>query len=263
METVLDTRLIDKNILDSYAAVDIGNSRLKILFEDTYETFFYDSNFTNSLNNFLLNFSENEKIFAISSVNSIIFDEFLKIIANFKKFRYILISSLLDEQTLVDFSQVSGTGEDRKLGIIGGLLYSNPPFVTVDVGTAITINILNENNIFEGGIIMPGPITQMSALNQSTTGLKDYRIEIPNAIIGKNTADAINSGIINGSSGSILFFLDYIKNNIISIEDFPVFVTGGSATMISNNLQNYKSNIIYTPFLVLFGILFLLMNNKF
>jgi len=262
MEIVLDTHLIDKNILARYSAVDIGNSRLKILFGNTFETFSYNSNFTNSLKIFLSNFSKNEIIFAISSVNSIILNEFLKIISNFNQFNYILVNSLLEEQILVDFSQISGTGDDRKLGIIGGLIYSNPPFVTIDVGTATTINILNENNIFEGGVIMPGPQTQMNALNQSAIALKDYRIEIPNAIIGKNTVDAINSGVINGSVGAILFFLDYIKNNIISVDDFPVFITGGAAKTILKNLRNYKSNIIDTPYLVLLGILFLLMNNK-
>lgn len=258
MEIASDISLIDKDILENYAAVDIGNSQLKLLYENNFASFPYNSNFETALSNFLKTLSNKNLIFAISSVNPNIFEKFIHSLADYPNFKYLSVKDLLQSQTLVDFSQVSGTGEDRKMGIISGLLYSNPPFVTIDIGTATTINVLNEDKVFQGGAIFPGPITQINSLNQSATALKEFQLFAPTSIIGINTEESINSGIINGTVGAILFFLDIIQKDILKIKDFPIYLTGGSANLLYDKLQKYKPDIIYNRNLVLFGIFYLL-----
>jgi type III pantothenate kinase len=265
MEIVSDISLIEKDIIEKFAAVDIGNSRLKLLYSNTFESFAYNSDFNISIENYLSNLPNINLTFAISSVNSIITNEFIKILSNHQNFQSLPIQVYLEKQNLVDFSSVSGIGEDRKLGIIGGLLYAKPPFATIDIGTATTINVIDKDKTFRGGVIFPGPFTQMKSLNDSTAALKDFKIEQSRSIIATNTADAINSGIINGSVGSILFFIDYLRENIINQENFPIFITGGSSFLIRDILEKYCSNIQYKPYLVPLGIMKMMTaaNNKF
>ena len=261
MEIVSDINLIDKKILEQYAAVDIGNSQLKILYANTVESFPYNSDFNDILNKYIKNYANKNITYAISSVNDNILKDFLQILSNFKNFAYILAKTLLDEQELIDFSKVSGTGEDRKLGLIGGLLYGDAPLITVDVGTAITINVLDKKNIFLGGIIMPGPITQIKSLNQAALGLKDYQLKVPSSIIGKNTSDAISSGIINGSVATIVFFLEYFQTQILHTDYCQSYLTGGASHFLLDTINKNYPNIIYTPHLVLLGLLSLLQNK--
>lgn len=262
MEIVSDINSIDKKILENYAAVDIGNSQLKILYANAVESFPYNSDFELSLNKYITNYSDNKITYAISSVNNSILNDFLQILSTYKNHNYILAKTLLDSQKIINFSKVSGTGEDRKLGLIGGLLYCDAPLITVDVGTAITINVLDKERYFQGGVIMPGPITQIKTLNNSASGLKDFELEQPTSIIGKNTANAINSGIINGSIGAILFFIKHFQRDILDNVDCDVVLTGGASRFLLNLLEQYYTNIIYKPHIILLGLFYVLQKNN-
>jgi pantothenate kinase type III len=261
MEIVSDINLIDRNILGQYAAVDIGNSRLKVLYFNVVESFPYTYDFDEMLKKFLNNLSNKKVTFIISCVNQIRLNAFLQILTNYEDYNYIFAQNLLEKQKLVDFSQISGTGEDRKMGIIGGLLYGNAPFITIDVGTALTINVLDKNRILQGGVILPGPITQINSLNQSAEGLKEFSIEQPTSIIGRNSADAINSGMQDFNTHDIMIFIDYIQKVILNINDCPIYITGGASVLLFNTLQKSNTSIFYKPHIVLLGLLNLLQRK--
>src|SRR5207237_4738954 len=90
-------------------------------------------------------------------------------------------------------------GIDRVFGAIAAksMVPAGTPAITVDVGTAVTVNLIDADGVFRGGAIFPGPRLMGLVLHQHTAKLPliDLR-EIPNDDPpGKNTAGAIRAGI--------------------------------------------------------------------
>ena len=158
-------------------AVDIGNSRLKVLINEKVNFIEYNDSWQTNLY-YILEKNSNTSIIAYSSINSIIEIDFLKIINNFKNYTVIKPKELLNKQNLVKFHQIQGIGSDRVFGLIGAVIYSEPPLITIDCGTAITINVLDSKSICIGGAIFPGIYTQIKALHQNTDGLKNLYLNL-------------------------------------------------------------------------------------
>jgi type III pantothenate kinase len=168
--------------------------------------------------------------------------------------KYYNINEFFEEQKIINFSKINGIGNDRKLGLIGALTYSDPPLITIDCGTATTINYLDENYICQGGAIIPGIFTQLRSLIEHTSSLKRIRLEEPSELLGKSTNEAISSGIINGTIGAIKFFINKIRaenqNNKIN-----AFITGGNSLWVYEQLVSELDHINLKNYLVLEGII--------
>jgi type III pantothenate kinase len=76
-----------------------------------------------------------------------------------------------------------------------------PSMVVVNAGTAVTIDALDADGVFRGGLILPGPRVMLQALAERTAGLKvapgRYR-DFPTC-----TGDALYSGAIHAVTGAI------------------------------------------------------------
>ncbi len=66
--------------------------------------------------------------------------------------------------------------------------------VLIDVGTAVTIDLVDQHGVFQGGVIFPGLELGACALKEHTAQLPKVEISRPTEPYGKNTADAINCG---------------------------------------------------------------------
>jgi len=234
------------------AYADIGNSRIKIFDRVNYLSVSYDKNSLNEV----ISFIKNQKISKIiySSVNS----EFEKILhLKFENVTELLnISDFILAQKIIDFNQVSGMGSDRKLSLFGGLSIASPPLITIDCGTAVTINVLNNDNTCIGGLIFPGLSLQERALKEMTSGLKNFDLQIPNQILGKTTSEAISIGLYQGLANAISCFVGSIKNEYFPDDELNIFLTGGSSSLI---LPLLKSHFQFTfeEKLNLLGMMFL------
>jgi len=249
-------------------AIDVGNSHTKILMNDKIFILNYDKNFEDELRKILtvteIN-SENKII--ISSVNSektkeinSVFDEL--------KISFENANNYLTVQKIIDFSEISGIGNDRKLGIIGATNFAKPPFITVDCGTTITVNVVSQDLKCLGGIIFPGLKTQAKSLKTWTSQLP--QIEINNQIFdskknifsaGKNTVDAITVGILSSTSGGIISFINStVEENFLT--NVSIIFTGGNGSLMQEICSDYFSKsknssiseITVVPNLVLEGI---------
>ncbi len=102
-----------------------------------------------------------------------------------------------------DVDEPSKVGVDRLVNLLGAALDDAPPLVVVDLGTATTIDALDRSGHFVGGAILPGAGTAMRALAASTAQLPEVRLVAPPSPIGRNTAHAIQSGVVLGYAGGI------------------------------------------------------------
>lgn len=252
METQLDIISIDGRVFTLFA-VDIGNSAIKFFSKGTFFHISYKSDWQQELDWLLGSLSNQNVIFSISSVNYEKLEYLSNKINSNIFFRSILVDELLSKQQILDLSLLQGIGNDRILGLIGGLNYCKPPFLTVDLGTATTFNLLDDSNRILGGAIMPGIFTQYRSLIEHTSALKKIRLEHPATLIGKNTNEAVSSGIVNGMLGSVIYFIDMIRKN--HTNNLHVLITGGNAGWIIDELQNKIENVQHLPTLVLEGII--------
>lgn len=156
----------------------------------------------------------------------------------------------------IDYKTPDTLGIDRICSAEGAFnlqnnsLISGTYLLTMDFGTATTINIVKYPNIFSGGLIAPGINTMFKSLSTQTSQLPDLTIDNYNFIIGDDTHSSIASGVINSAVGLIEKVINHI-NNLDDCSNLIIYATGGMA----HKLQEFVSNkIIYDEFLVLRGI---------
>ncbi len=181
---------------------------------------------------------------------------------NFKPF---IINNDCKFNLKIDYKTPETLGIDRicsaegAFNLCGNSLIAGTYLLTIDFGTATTINIVKYPNIFTGGLIAPGINTMFKSLATQTSQLPDLTIDNYNFIIGDDTHSSIASGVINSAVGLIEKVVSYL-NNLDDCSNLIIYATGGMA----DKLQKFLSNkIIYDEFLVLRGIrsLYELNNN--
>ena len=139
-------------------------------------------------------------------------------------------------------------GPDRIANAIAAQSIFKKNIIIVDCGTAITIDAIDSQGVFIGGIIAPGIETQRNALTQFAPALPEVELTIPEDILGTNTIDCIRSGVLYGASSMI----DSVVSKIAAKNGFDTFVlTGGNAHIIRELLE---TDFIYDEFFTLKGL---------
>ena len=117
------------------------------------------------------------------------------------------------------------------------------------MGTAVTIDLVDEKGVFLGGVICPGFEIEAQALKQNTSQLPNVKITKPKAPYGKNTADAINCGLYYSAIGTLE---EVLRRYAEEIGKWPqTVITGAAAKVIKDDCQFIDS---YVPSLVIKGI---------
>ncbi|MGI8906109.1 MAG: type III pantothenate kinase [Candidatus Sumerlaeaceae bacterium] len=94
-------------------------------------------------------------------------------------------------------------GVDRLANAVGAYVTPGAPAIVVDVGTAVTIDVLTETNGFAGGAIWAGPDLIAAALTNNTAALPQVEIQGSVNAIAKTTEEGIRAGIVFGLAGGI------------------------------------------------------------
>jgi len=135
-------------------------------------------------------------------------------------------------------------GADRLVNALGAVQKYKGNLIIIDSGTATTFDVVSEDKHFEGGIIAPGINLSVKALHEAAAQLPRIAIVKPNKVVGKNTVEAMQSGIFWGYIGLI----DGLVRKIIEEDGrkFTVIGTGGVASLFqgaSETIQHYDSNL--------------------
>jgi len=125
----------------------------------------------------------------------------------------------------------TAVGPDRLVNTAGAFDRHGGDLVVVDFGTATTFDVVAEDGAYVGGVIAPGVNLSLEALHQAAAALPHVDITKPQAVIGTNTVDCMQSGVFWGYIGLI----DGICNRIKGEYDRPMKVigTGGLAPLFS------------------------------
>lgn len=121
-------------------------------------------------------------------------------------------------------------GADRIVNGFAALRLYGAPAVVVDLGTAITFDVVSAAGEYQGGLICAGIGMAISGLFSKTALLPMVPFAEPESLIGTNTMSSIQSGLYYGSLGMIDGILERLTDQMGTTTQ--IIATGGNATMI-------------------------------
>lgn len=127
--------------------------------------------------------------------------------------------------------------------------------LVIDAGTAVTYDLLGEDNIYRGGNISPGLKMRFRALHEYTGRLPLVSEDDSFGNLGVNTVDAIRSGVQTGLIFEINNYIRSLKNKYKALK---VIITGGDGEFLSQKLE---AGYVLTPDLVIDGLNYILNYN--
>ena len=98
------------------------------------------------------------------------------------------------------------------------------------MGTASTLTVVNREGVFMGGVILPGVGISMNALAKETSLLPSIDVAPAKKLISLNTVDAMRSGIIYGTAGSLDGLIDRFLKELG--QEATLLATGGLSHLI-------------------------------
>lgn len=140
-------------------------------------------------------------------------------------------------------------GADLAAGAVGALAKYPCPCIVIDMGTASTISVIDENGAFLGGAIAAGVKMTMDALASCTAQLPSVGLEAPKKVIGRNTNDCIKSGLIIGQSAMLDGLITRMERELG--QTATVVATGGLAPEV---VRHCDHDIILDDNLLLDGL---------
>jgi len=172
---------------------------------------------------------------AIASVSHSVSKRIEEIFSSFLK-KEILKIKPQDCNIPLNIKNKETVGVDRVLNCKAASVLYEKPCIVVDIGTAITIDIVNKKGDFAGGVILPGPELWIKSL-KTTSLIKSPSLLKKNILIGKKTDECITSGINNGISGAIENIVEKLKK---SYKNPVVILTGGWCDYYSKKIKIKK-----------------------
>ena len=148
-------------------------------------------------------------------------------------------------------------GSDRVVDAVAAVNCYNAPVMVIDMGTATTMSVIDESSSFLGGMIVPGIKISVEALAKNTSQLPHIALEKPDYVIGKNTVECMESGLIYGNASLVDGMIQRVEEELGS-KVTPV-ATGGLSKFI---VPHCKNKIIYDEHLLLKGLYILFQKNN-
>jgi len=146
-------------------------------------------------------------------------------------------------------------GQDRLALAFGILACHGAPAVAIDLGTAVTFDVINRRGAYIGGIIAPGLAVMTRYLHEQTALLPELD---PNDLlvstgIGSSTIEAMKIGCATGFAGMIRAILDKLLEELRrrGEGEVQVVATGGSAGQLP---KAWLGEIHFDPDLLLRGL---------
>ena len=146
-------------------------------------------------------------------------------------------------------------GSDLVVGAVAGINEYGAPLVIFDLGTATTVSVINGSKEYLGGMIMPGVMISLNAMVSGAAQLPKISLDPPKRLIGTNTVDCMQSGILYGTAASMDGVIDRIREEM---GDMTVIATGGLAGRIVPLCRN---SIILDDELLIKGLMLLYEKN--
>ncbi len=174
----------------------------------------------------------------------------------------IVNENTLDLNIKINIDNPKEAGTDRLINSYAAEILKIAPAIVIDFGTATTFDIVGKDGSYNGGIIAPGVNLSLEALYLATANLPRVSLKSlsdkNSSIIGKNTINAMESGIFWGYVSMIEGLVEKIKS-VNKYSNYKVIATGGLSNLFKKSL---KCIDVVIDDLTLIGLVNLYLNNK-
>lgn len=142
----------------------------------------------------------------------------------------LFITSDLDTGIAIRYDNPREVGADRIVNAVAAFHKYGGPVIVVDLGTAITFDVISGSAEYLGGVICPGVGISIEALVSRTARLPQVDFRNPGGVIGRTTVTSMQSGLYFGLIGMIDALAERLLAELGS--ETKLVATGGQAPMI-------------------------------
>ena len=139
-------------------------------------------------------------------------------------------------------------GADRIANAVGAFDLYGGPSIVVDLGTATTFDIVSAKGEYLGGAIAPGVAISLDALYAHAAALRAVELVEPRSVIGRSTAESIQSGVLYGFAAQVDGLVERIESEMGTSN---IIATGGLASLVAPHTK-YVQHV--EPWLTLHGL---------
>ncbi len=140
-------------------------------------------------------------------------------------------------------------GADRIVNTLAAHHLFDGPCIVVDFGTTTNLDVVSARGEFLGGALAPGVEISLDALAARAAQLRKVELVRPRSVIGKNTVEALQSGILYGFAGQVDGLVRRIVAEIGPVT--AVVATGGLAPVVVPDAETITH---HEPDLTLLGL---------
>jgi len=242
-------------------AIDIGNTETTVGIgsKDNWDSYRFTTRDTNTPDELMALFNSTFQIKSevmrnidgaiICSVVPQATNSFSEAIRKYLNLEPIIVGPGIKTGLKVNIDNPKELGPDRIANSVAGYLITETDTVVIDLGTATTFDVVSKNKEYLGGSIAPGIKISLDALTLKTASLKSVELDTPNKVIGKNTYEAIQSGLIMGHASMIDSMVEKI---ILEIDIEPKIILTGGLSKVVQPILNV--NVEYIENLTLVGL---------
>ena len=161
----------------------------------------------------------------------------------------VIVTGDLDVGLDLDVDEPRQLGADRIVDCVAAFERYGGPAIIVDLGTATTFDVIDRNGAYKGGAIAAGVATSLQALASNAAQLFNVELHMPEAVIGRNTADQLRAGIVAGHLAMLEGMIGRTRAELGM--DAQVIVTGGLAPLFADRSSLFDH---FDPDLTLHGL---------
>ncbi len=143
----------------------------------------------------------------------------------------LVISEAVQTGVHIRYDNPAEVGADRVVNAVAVYHHYGGPACVVDFGTATTFDVLSAEGDYLGGAIAPGIGIAAEALFQRTAKLPRIDLVRPPAVIGKNTVQSMQSGMLFGYVGLVEGMVARLRAELGP--GMKVIATGGLASLVA------------------------------
>ncbi len=153
----------------------------------------------------------------------------------------VKVTSSMQLPFMLHYDSPESFGADRiALCALGCQLYAGEAIIALDIGTAITVDVLDSARNYLGGLIMPGLDLMAKSLHEHTARLPLVGIERPETLVGLSTVECIRNGIVlncvSGIDGLLVKLERWLREEHGEV-NIRVIAAGGNAPLVAAMLD--------------------------
>jgi type III pantothenate kinase len=153
-----------------------------------------------------------------------------EMVRNYFHFHPVVVEPGIKTGISIQTDNPKEVGADRIVNALAAFAKYGGPCVVIDFGTAITYDAVSERGEYLGGAIAPGVQVSAAGLSRVADRLPRVEVVAPRSVIGKNTVEALQSGLLLGTASEVDGMVERMQKELGG--HATVVATGGVADVV-------------------------------